>query len=438
MESEIPISSSELEVKKNGNGVEAFRQLYNETADVLHFYAPDKDLRTERTGIHGRLEIYLNNSLIGYDNFNFEKENQRNTFAGHIFKSRQAQALSPVYDRESLQTDLTTFTFDAYDVKITHGIQSDLVYGDPTQELSEFIKKYVVKGGGTIINALPKQGKSYISMAMAVSVDAGLSRLWDVQQGNALYINLERSASSMIRRLGGVNTALGLDYERPLRFMNVRGRSLLEIIENVKRQIETHDIQLIVVDSISRAGMGSLIEDRPAMKITDELNGLVEETDKSWIGIAHRAWSNEHVFGSVHFLAACDVMIDLEKSYNTTTREMGVKLTVSGENDLGPSSPEIIGVQFDAMGVTAMRKATIEDFPDLDDKEADLKDQIIGWLRNKPPQEIKNIASALDKPYGTIRTTIKRHQYEKNSKPKGIFIELQGKFANRTYQFEEV
>jgi hypothetical protein len=144
------------------------------------------------------------------------------------------------------------------------------------------------------------------------------------------------------------------------------------------------------------------------------------------------------VFGSVHFLAACDVMIDLEKSYNTTTREMGVKLTVSGENDLGPSNPEIIGVQFDAMGVTAMRKATIEDFPDLDDKEADLKDQIVGWLRNKPPQEIKNIASALDKPYGTIRTTIKRHQYDKNSKPKGIFIELQGKFANRTYQFEEV
>ena len=88
MESEIPISSSELEVKKNGNGVEAFRQLYNETADVLHFYAPDKDLRTERTGIHGRLEIYLNNSLIGYDNFNFEKENQRNTFAGHIFKNK--------------------------------------------------------------------------------------------------------------------------------------------------------------------------------------------------------------------------------------------------------------------------------------------------------------------------------------------------------------
>ena len=175
MENEIIISSS-LEVRKNGKGVEAVRQIQNANRDILQFYAPEEDLRKEKTGIHGRIELYLNTFLLGYDNFNFEKGGQRKSFAGDIFKKSAAQELSSVYNREDLTTDLESFTFDAWKVKIESGIQTELVKGDPFQEVSEFISGYVIKGGGTIINALPKQGKSYISMAMAVSVDAGVNQ----------------------------------------------------------------------------------------------------------------------------------------------------------------------------------------------------------------------------------------------------------------------
>ena len=194
----------------NGKGVEAIRQIQNANRDILQFYAPEKDLQPEKTGIHGRLELYLNNFLLGYDHFNFDKATQRKSFAGEIFKKSAAKDLASVYNREDLTIDLESFTYDAYNVKIESGVQTELVKGDPFQEVSEFISRYVIKGGGTIINALPKQGKSYISMAMAVSVDAGVNQLWDVQQANALYINLERSASSMKRRLGGVNTPAAL------------------------------------------------------------------------------------------------------------------------------------------------------------------------------------------------------------------------------------
>ena len=436
MENEILISST-LEVRKNGKGVEAVRQIQNANRDILQFYAPEKDLRKEKTGIHGRIELYLNTFLLGYDNFNFEKGGQRKSFAGDIFKKSAAQELSSVYNREDLTTDLESFTFDAWKVKIESGVQTELVKGDPFQEVSEFISRYVIKGGGTIINALPKQGKSYISMAMAVSVDAGVNQLWDVQQANALYINLERSASSMKRRLGGVNTALGLDPSRPLRLMNVRGRSLLDIIDSVRFQIEEHDIQFIVVDSISRAGMGSLIEDRPAMRITDELNKLVEETDRSWIGIAHRAWSNEHVFGSVHFLAAADIMLDIESVHSEVTKEMGIMMSVSGQNDLPPSKPEIIALTFDSMGVTAMRKANLEEFPELMEAKDEVKDRIKEFLKNKPLQRPRDIAKGTGIKGDSIRPILSRLKYDPDENPDGIFIEQGGRYGNRTYQFQE-
>ena len=438
MENET-LTYSTLKLSLNGKGVEAYRILPTANRDTFHFYAPTKDIRpsTNSTGVHGKLELYLNNELIQFDNFNLHKLTQRKSFAGEVFKDPAVLTIASFYNRENLTRDLTTFGFDVWDVKVQSDVTSEMIDGDPFIDVEQFIGGLVVKGGGTIINALPKKGKSYISMAMAVSVDAGVNQLWDVQQGNALYINLERSASSMPRRLAGVNTALGLDPNRPLRFMNVRGKSLTDIIESVQYHIETHNTEFIVVDSISRAGMGSLIEDAPAMRITDELNRLVEETDRAWLGIAHRAWSNEHVFGSVHFLAACDLMCDIESAHSEATKEMGIKLSVSGQNDLPPSRPHVIALSFDEMGVKAMRKANLEEFPDLMDEKDEVKDRIVDFLKNKDYKKPKEIAAGLGIKGDTVRPILSKFKYHPDQKPNGIFVERGGKYQNRTYQFQE-
>ena len=369
-----------LETSMNGTGVVASRRLVNPERDVIKFYG--QDLRPSRgsTGVHGKLELFVNDELVVFDNFNFEKLAQRKSFAGEAFKDGRLRALSEYYNREDLNTDLTSFTYDAWSEWVKAGVEVQHIAGDPFSEVQQFIRNFVIKGGGTIINAQPKQGKSYIAMAMAVSVDAGVNYLWDVQKGNTLYVNLERSASSMYRRLAGVNTALGLDPYRKLRFANVRGRSLLDIMDSLRFVIEKENIELIVVDSISRAGMGSLTEDGPALKITDELNSLVEETDRAWLGIAHRGWSNEHVFGSIHFLSACDVMVDIKSAHNKATKELGVQLSVSGNNDLPPSDPSIIGLSFDPQGVTQMSRATLDDFPELKDESGTNKERILTFL----------------------------------------------------------
>ena len=417
------IHTQTLEVRKNGSGVEAYRQIKNQ--NLLHFYAPEKDLRQEKTGIHGRLEVYLNDELVGYDNFNFEKSAQRKAFCGDLVKDKGLGGLSAIYDRDDLTRDMTTFTFDAWPIHVQEGITADMVYGDPTQEVEQYVDNLIIKGGGTIVNALPKKGKSFISMAMAVSVDAGNNTLFSTKQGNTLYVNLERNASSMKRRLAGINLALGLDYDRPLRFLNVRGKSLLDIIDSVRWQIKEYDIKLIVVDSISRAGMGSLVEDHSAMRITDELNKLVEETDRSWLGIAHRSWGNQHVFGSVHFLAACDVMVDIDSAHNDFSKELGIKLSVSGQNDLPPSPPKIVALSFDSMGVNRMRRASEDEFPELSEEEDLNVERINKYLSAKGKQKGPDIAKALGLSSDSTRGTLNAH---KDDKGKKLFVKLPGNY----------
>ena len=408
-----------LETSMNGSGtVEASRKLINPAGDVIRITAEDLRPSKGSTGVHGRVDLYLNDELIVYDNFNIEKLTLRKSFAGEVFKDSRLRATSDYYSRENLNTDLTSFTKDAWSVWVKAGVEIQHLAGDPFLEVEQFIKDYVIRGGGTIINALPKQGKSYIAMAMAVSVDAGVNHLWDVQQANTLYVNLERSASSMYRRLAGVNTALGLDPYRKLRFANVRGRSLLDIMDSLRFAIQKHNIELIVVDSISRAGMGSLTEDGPALKITDELNSLVEETDRAWIGIAHRGWSNEHVFGSIHFLSACDVMVDIKAAHNKETKEMGVMLSVSGENDLPPSEPTVVGLSFDSMGVNQIRKAVVNEFPDLMEESQTNLERIVEYLK-RGKQRQKDIVKGTNVNENTVKTIL---NYSKNNDGSRVFV----------------
>ena len=393
----------------NGTGVVASRRLVNPERDVIKFYG--QDLRPSRgsTGVHGKLELFVNDELVVFDNFNFEKLAQRKSFAGEAFKDGRLRALSEYYNREDLNTDLTSFTYDAWPIWVEGKVEIKRIEGNPWLEVGQYVRNYVVKGGGTIMNAQPKQGKSFIAMAMAVSVDAGINELWEVEKAKTLYINLERSEASITKRLGGINTALGLNPSRALDFMNIRGSSLSDSIDTLRKKIKDEDIRFIVVDSISRAGMGSLTEDGPALKITDELNSLVEETDRAWLGIAHRGWSNEHVFGSIHFLSACDVMVDIKSAHNKATKELGVQLSVSGNNDLPPSDPSIIGMSFDPQGIRAMSKATLDDFPELKEENQSNKERILTFLKDNGGVHSQiEIAEETSVPENSVYGEIKR------------------------------
>ena len=130
-------------------------------------------------------------------------------------------------------------------------------------------------------------------------------------------------------------------------------------------------------------------------------------------------------------------MLDIESTHSEVTKEMGVMLSVSGQNDLPPSKPEIIALTFDSMGVTAMRKANLQEFPEFMEAKDEVKDRIKEFLKNKPLQRPRDIAKGTGIKGDSIRPILSRLKYDADENPDGIFVEQGGRYGNRTYQFQE-
>lgn len=232
-----------------------------------------------------------------------------------------------------------------------------LVYGQPdTPPAEHLVDGLAVVGGGTILFGPPGKGKSQTCLLLAISVDAGLSDVFPVRQATpTLYINLERSAESMAARLARCNSALGLPEGRPLRFLNARGKALPDIIQRVREAIREHGIGLVVMDSISRAGLGDLNDNRTANAIVDMLNSL----GISWIGIAHTPRDDDkHVYGSVHQEAGADVMARIV-SENISVNDIRATITITKANDFRASGEMNILLRFDHNGLREAKATSI-------------------------------------------------------------------------------
>ena len=377
----------------NGDGVIGTRNI--STDRRLNFYA--LGLEEERTGLHGKLYLYDQHDgtstrhplgrRVLHDRINLDKNDQRLRFANSSNKllgdvDILSTDTSIVYSKESLKIDLDSFCDGIWQAWLGR-MTSTAIPGDPMLEVGYRIKPFALKDGGTIMYARPKRGKSYVAMAMAVLVDSGnpYNKFWQVDKTNVLYVNLERSAKEMTRRLGCVNTALGLDPARPLRFIHARGFALNQIADNIEREINEHDCKWIVLDSISRSGMGDLNENRTANRITDTLNGLIKESDdRGYLAVAHTSWEEQHVYGSIMFEAAADVMLSLKTARNNNN-DLGVKFEIAGANDVGPMQLPVLKMKFDSYGLQEMTATDDSEFSELEGGNT-VKEGIVSYLNN--------------------------------------------------------
>jgi hypothetical protein len=193
-----------------------------------------------------------------------------------------------------------------------------------------------------------------------------------------LLINLERPANTISRRLGCVNTALGEDPGRPLTIMNARGKSLRDIEGVVKRAVEEQGIEAVFLDSISRAGHGDLTENRPVNQIMDTMNAICP----SWFAIAHTPRQDEsHVYGSIYFEAAADIVIQM--LYDQEDEHLGIGLKVIKGNDLGKQPVLALRYDFDQDGLVSANKASLRDFTGLKTQTMTPADEMHEYLRSE-------------------------------------------------------
>ena len=324
---------------------------------VVRFRA--ENIRKERTGLHAKVMLGANSSLLAYSYFNLERDEERVRLSNSAHRS-MPEALQVIYSKDQLKHDLDIFSTLIWP-KWVESLTPSYVVGSTERSLPEFnLSPYIIKGGGTILFGPPERMKTMTALTMAVCIDAGVQYPWTVDQAPVLYVNLERPAGAMQRRLGDLNRALGLAPDRPIMMLNARGQSLADVEEGIARAVEREGVQVGFLDSISRAGYGDLIDNRVANQTIDIMNRLFP----SWVGIAHSPRNDAtHMFGSMHFEAGADVIIQLLTEMHP--KKIGVGLKVVKANDMRRPDLGTLAYEFDDFGVSRIWRPTAYDFPEL-------------------------------------------------------------------------
>lgn len=363
------------------------------------------EIRYTNTGPHARVGIFHDGQVLNYTVMNVDKSEDRIRLVNAAYKQRPT--LKAAYKEEAMKHDFDLFCIGLWREHIgqeTGGLMMGLEEVPPVEYA---LRPYIVKGGGTLMYALPGMGKSFMAMLMAVSMDSGIDTLWNVDRMPVMYINIERGEFSMKRRLTMVNQALGLPQNRPMMFMNRRGQSLQDIFPAVKRTVKEKGIKVVFLDSISRAGAGSLVDDQAVNKIVDDLNNLCE----SWFAIAHTPrGDNTHIYGSVHFEAGCDVGV-LMHSQTADDGTIGIGLEVQKANDIMKPPMQLLALEFDSNGLAGVRPAEEGEFPDITPtgKPLTLRGILIQYFNNTgSPATATQISKAIGKDRSSIAGLLTR------------------------------
>lgn len=381
-------------------------------------------LKEEKTGIHAKISVYLNNILLENSLFNIERSEDRVRLANAAYKGLKGRVDKEVYSETDMRSDLTTFCNGLWDFYLSK-CTPELQLGDESIEPMKFLlRPYILDGGGTILFAPPGMGKSYTALLWAISIDAGCNKFWGVSQAKVLFINLERSKQSLSRRLSSVNNVLGLPRKRPIFVLNARGQSLSEVLPACRRFIAENGIKMIVLDSISRAGYGDLNENQPVNKIIDALSSL----SPSWLALGHTSRSNEdHLYGSIMADAGADICVRLSSEITSDFCTLGIGWDITKQNDIPRQTQEIIALEFDDNGLINARRAKAGEFHEVEGKrKKSMEQSIADFILSQDGAEAtateieamtgfnrSNISALLNRKNGTFTKTRKdgKNQY---------------------------
>lgn len=340
-------------------------------------------VRQERTGVHARVAIVLNGVTLAWGYFNIDKDEDRVRFSNSAYKM-----IAPDYRRNGLveyptdylRKDLNDFCAGLWAAQVDQ-FMPELRAGAAERKGPAFLlRPFILEGAGTIIYGPPGRGKSYVMLCLAVALDAGLDMHrspWPaVDKHRVLIVNLERSGPSLDQRVGNVNRVLGLDPERPLHILNARGRSLEDVMPAITRYIQKHGIEVVFLDSLSRAGLGDLNANDSVNKIVDRLNSL-----PAWVALGHTPRADTtHVYGSQMFDAAADVTVRLQ-SQQEDDGPLGVGLELDKRNDVPWHAMTIVALEFDELGLKRMRPAKAGEFPDVETgRKMTVRQQVMQFL----------------------------------------------------------
>lgn len=326
-----------------------------------------ENIRQEKTGVHAKLTLSQDFQPLAWTICNIERSEERVRLANQVKKND-----------ETIRQTLDLFCSGLWSFWVGSDAP-ELMRGEDTAPPSFYLYPYIIEGGGTILFAPPGRGKSLSTLLWAQSINAGISFFWRVKKSPVLYINLERSAQSLRRRLAATNQVLGLPKDYPLLTFNRRGQPLSVLAPAITKAIKQYNIKVIILDSISRAGYGDLTENRPVNLIIDTLSNLCD----SWVAIGHTPRSDEsHVYGGIMFDAGADIVVQLTSE--PEANKLGMRYDIVKKNDLPDIPPQTWSFEFEEWSLKSVQKAGDFEFSELAaKKKPKMLPSIIDFILNQ-------------------------------------------------------
>lgn len=325
-----------------------------------------ENIRRERTGVHAKTDLWLGDKWLGGTFGNVERDEDRLRFINSTLrKLKSNEALYKALSGGALKHHYDQFCTGLWEKYIGQSVPQWVAGAAERRGPAFLLRPYILQKGGTILFGAPKSGKSYLGYIQAVSLDAGVSMFWPVQAATRVLVaNLERDEESVRQRIGNINVVLGLARDRPLLMLNRKGGRLSDLEESLRYYVKEMGVGHVALDSLSRAGAGSMVEDQVANRTMDTLNRVCP----SWSAVGHtsRAGGDEHVFGSQMYDAAADMLVRVTSQQDGPDKPLGVGLQVTGANDTGRSGMEIVALDFDKLGLTGIRRAKMGEFPQVE------------------------------------------------------------------------
>lgn len=270
-------------------------------------------IRKERTGVHANVSIRWHRNHLEGDLFNIERNEERRKLASGSWKLLPVE-VKAVFSQERMKAELDLFCEGLWEAHVGRVEIEELKPAKDRKSLS-MLGPYIVNHGGTILFGQPGATKTWMAMLIAQTVNSGSPAVWGKQTRphKVLFVNLERDRLYFEERLAQINVALGLDESFPMAVINRRGASLKDVEHAAQKYVEENGIEILVLDSISRAGAGNIIDATVANEVMDTLNRICP----TWLAIAHAPKPQKEmagpptVIGSTMFGAAADLTMNL-------------------------------------------------------------------------------------------------------------------------------
>lgn len=323
------------------------KQLWRPTGDIIEFRA--RGLQANANGktivdiIHHPASEAEDAYTLGSHRYNINDLQMRIRLANHSY-SNLYNGLKQEFSKENFANWLFLFTngLANYD---SATITSSLVSGDPSWRPRFRAWPFILESGMTLMAARGGSTKSLSGIAMAISIDAGIDKLWPLDtSGPALLINMERSSASIAGRIGWVNEALGLPGDRPLEVFHTKGKTLQQIEGTLRKIVSQKGIEFAVLDSLSRTGLGDLTENAPANATMDMMANLFPSS----LVLAHSPkHSPGEIYGSDMFRNAGDITVAVKAHRIDDDPVTWTSYQIEKANDLGVKREHWLAFEFE-------------------------------------------------------------------------------------------